>query len=84
MENGYDWAEQFDKYIKNSILNKKYDEIINYKQTGDLANLAVPTPDHFYPLLYILGALDESDRVAIYNDACIMGSLSMTSYLFSI
>ncbi len=35
-----------------------------------------------YPLLYVLGAADDRDQVQVYNDACIMGSLSMTSYLF--
>lgn len=83
MENGYDWAYEFDDYIKNKILNKDFVNVVNYINAGSSADLSVPTPDHFYPLLYVLGAADESDEVAIYNNFSQMGSLSMTSYLFS-
>ncbi|MCX5775100.1 MAG: 4,5-DOPA dioxygenase extradiol [Firmicutes bacterium] len=42
---------------------------------------AVPTPDHYAPLLYILGAASEDDRIQVFNEKRTMGSLSMTSYL---
>lgn len=82
MEDGYNWANEFDSYIKDNVLNKEFTNVVNYKKVGDSAPLAVPTPDHFYPLLYVLGASDESDQISVYNDECIMGSMSMTSYLF--
>ena len=44
-------------------------------------NLAFRTPEHFLPILYILGANHEEDEIIVFNDKCIMGSLSMTSYL---
>jgi 4,5-DOPA dioxygenase extradiol len=81
LDGGYDWAYEFDGHIKNSILNKDFTNVINYKKAENSAK-AVPTPDHFYPLLYVLGAADESDEVSIYNDGCVLGSMSMTSYLF--
>jgi len=82
MKKGNDWAYKFDDYIKESILNKEANNVVNYQQAGDAANLAVPTPDHFYPLLYILGAADGSEQITVYNNECTMGSMSMTSYLF--
>lgn len=42
----------------------------------------VPTPDHFYPLLYVLGATVDSDQLTVFNKSCVLGSLSMASYLF--
>lgn len=82
IEDGYPWATEFDNYIKDKIMKKQYQDVINYKSAGKCSELAFYTPDHFYPLLYILGASKEGDRVSIFNDSCTMGSLSMTSYLF--
>lgn len=79
-ENGYDWAEEFDNEIKNSILSKKIDKVINFEIIKN-NNLAFRTPEHFLPILYILGANHEEDEIIVFNDKCIMGSLSMTSYL---
>jgi 4,5-DOPA dioxygenase extradiol len=81
-DSGYDWADQFDNYIKENIQNINHENILQYTNLGKLAKLAVPIPDHFNPLLYILGATYEEDKITIYNDNCMMGSLSMTSYLF--
>lgn len=80
---GYDWAEEFDSHIKESIEKRDFDSVINYSDMGKSAEYSVPTPEHFYPLLYILGAVNDSDKVEVYNNSCIAGSLSMTSYLFS-
>ena len=79
-ENGYGWAEKFDNEIKNNILSKNFDIVINYEKIKD-NNKAFRTPEHFLPILYILGATDEKDEIIVLNDKCIMGSLSMTSYL---
>jgi len=57
-------------------------KIINYNALGSVAKLAVPTPDHFYPLLYVLGASDNDDKISVYNKACELGSLTMTAYLW--
>jgi 4,5-DOPA dioxygenase extradiol len=81
-DSGYDWAYQFDDYIKENIINRNHDSIIHYSNLGTAAKLAVPIPDHFNPLLYMLGATYEDDKISVYNDSCMMGSLSMTSYLF--
>ncbi len=80
---GYDWAYQFDNYISECLQHRDSEGIINYHSFGRSAALAVPTPDHFYPLLYVLGAAAETDKLHLYNQNCIMGSLSMTSYVFA-
>ncbi len=82
MEGGYSWAEEFDAYMKESIINRKDENVINYQKAGDSASMAVPILDHFAPLAYILGASKAEEHVTVFNDSCILGSLSMTSYLF--
>ncbi len=81
IDDGFTWAEEFDSYIKESILNREFENVVNY-ENHELAELAVPTPDHFYPLLYTLGACDDNDEIEVFNEGCLSGSLSMTSYLF--
>lgn len=82
MAGGHPWAVDFDDYIKNKIIEKQYQDVINYRAAGKSSESAFPTPEHFYPLLYVLGASKEDDRLSILNDSCTMGSLSMTCYLF--
>ena len=80
---GYGWADEFDEYIRDNINAGDFDAVIDYKRAGNSARYAFPTPEHFDPLLYVLGAVDKKDRVHVYNDARTAGSLSMTSYVFS-
>jgi 4,5-DOPA dioxygenase extradiol len=82
MDGGYPWAEEFDGYISHRIKQRQYADVLNYKNAGVSARDAFITPEHYYPLLYVLGASQESDNLRIFNDACTMGSLSMTCYLF--
>jgi len=82
MTGGHPWAVEFDHYIKDKIISRQYQDVINYENAGKSSELAFFTPEHFYPLLYVLGAAKEDDQVSIFNDSCVMGSLSMTSYLF--
>jgi 4,5-DOPA dioxygenase extradiol len=79
---GYEWAYKFDNYIKENILKANHDNIINYTKEKPFAELSVPTIDHFAPLLYILGATSKEDKITVFNEACTLGTLSMTSYLF--
>lgn len=82
MEGGYPWAEDFDNYIKRNILNRNNQNVIRFEQAGASASLAFTIQDHFAPLLYVLGASNEEDPVFVFNDSCVLGSVSMASYLF--
>lgn len=79
---GYDWAYEFDEFIYENIINHNHEQILQYQNLEKVSKLAVPTPDHFYPLLYILGASDKKDKINVFNKACELGSLTMTSYLW--
>lgn len=80
---GYDWAYEFDETVATCIKNGQHNRVVNFRKFGVAADLAVPLPDHYFPLLYVLGASDEEDSLQIYNQKCVYGSLSMTSYVFS-
>jgi 4,5-DOPA dioxygenase extradiol len=81
-ESCYDWAREFDGYIKSSIMDRNFENVIRFENAGKSAGMAFNTLDHYAPLLYVLGASDEKDKITVFNDSCTMGSISMTSYLF--
>lgn len=76
---GYNWANRFDNLVKEKILNKEHDPLIDYKSLDKDALLSIPTPEHYYPLLYILALQSESDSVSIPIEGSELGSISMTS-----
>ena len=78
---GFDWAYEFDDFIHDNIISMNHDNILKYKEQGEIAKLAVPTTDHFYPLLYVLGASSGDDKITAFNKSPVLGSLTMTSYL---
>lgn len=73
----YDWAVEFDEKIKTLIDQRDDKNIIDYKHHGEIARLSVPYFDHYYPLLYVLGASDATEPIKYYNEKMSMGSLSM-------
>ena len=83
MNDGQPWAQEFDQYIHQAILSGDYDSVLHYNRVGEAAQLSVPSIDHFAPLLYVLGASDADDSISVFNAYCTLGSMSMTSYLFS-
>lgn len=78
----FEWAIRFDDHIEKAIRNGDYASCVAYRDFGEAARLAVPTPDHYYPLLVLLGTVGENDQVTVFNKAYEYGSLSMTGYLF--
>jgi 4,5-DOPA dioxygenase extradiol len=75
----YDWAREFDEKLQQLILARDHDSIINYQHLSEEARLAVPTNEHFLPLLYVLGLQDDHDEVGFFADKVTLGSISMRS-----
>lgn len=76
---GYDWALAINDQFKSLILNNDHAPLINYQNLGQAATLAIPTPEHYLPLLYTLGLKNENDEISFFNDKAVGGSLTMTS-----
>ena len=76
---GYDWAIEINEVFKKLILDGNHAPLQAYKSLGKAADLAIPTPDHYYPLLYSLALQEKNEEVAIFNDKAVAGSLTMTS-----
>lgn len=78
---GYDWALEMQAKFANLILDKNHQSLINYQQLGRDAQLAIPTPEHYLPLMYTLGLQTGNDEALLFNDKAVAGSLTMTSVL---
>jgi 4,5-DOPA dioxygenase extradiol len=75
----FDWAAEASAKMKNLILSDDHKSLINYRSQGREFELAIPTPEHYLPLLFVLGLKDEDDTAALFNDRAVGGSLTMTS-----
>jgi 4,5-DOPA dioxygenase extradiol len=73
----YDWAIQFDEWAKNQIINKNYNNLLQYEKAGISASLAVPTVDHYVPLLYSLAATEPSENITFFYEGIELSSMSM-------
>ena len=75
----FDWASEASKLMKQFILSKDHKRLMDYQTQGKAFQLAIPTPEHYLPLLYVLALQDAKDTVSLFNDKAIAGSLTMTS-----
>jgi 4,5-DOPA dioxygenase extradiol len=75
----YDWALEASEKMKKFILSNDHQPLINFKSHGKPFHLAIPTPEHYLPLLYALALKEENEKVSLFNDKAMGGSLTMTS-----
>lgn len=76
------WALQFDSWLKDSLLNGRYEDVNTYENKAPHAKRAHPWPDHFYPLHVAMGAAGENSKAQLVHDSWTNGTLSYASYGF--
>ncbi len=79
----FDWAKEANQKMKNHILNGDFQPLIDFRNQGTSFDLAIPTPEHYLPLLYALALKDKKDATTLFNDQPVGGSISMTSVKFA-
>jgi 4,5-DOPA dioxygenase extradiol len=78
---GLDWAIEANELFKKLINEGRHEELIDYPLLGGSVQLAVPTAEHYLPMLYVLAAKEEGDSLTYFNDQPVAGSLTMTSFV---
>lgn len=82
-EYGFDWAIEMNTIFKNKITAQDHKALINYETLSTSAKLAIPTREHYLPLLYTLALQEKNETPKFFNDKAIAGSLTMTSVLIN-
>jgi 4,5-DOPA dioxygenase extradiol len=73
----YDWAVRFERKARELMLSRDFQPLVDYETLGRDATLSAPTPEHYLPLLYVLGACREGDAIAFPIEGVDGGSVSM-------
>lgn len=76
---GFDWAIEVRSKVNNWLVDGNFKSIVEYDKQGKAFHLAIPTPEHYLPLIYTLGLKSKKDDLSMFNDKMLAGSLSMTS-----
>ncbi len=78
----FDWAIEFDAVVKNAIRYEEFPSLVNYQEYGAMADLAIPTHEHYIPMLYALALKEKKDKLKFFNEKSILASISMRSFIF--
>ena len=79
-DGAYDWAVEFDETIRRLIAAGDHAAIVNYDQLGKTARLAIPTNEHFLPLLYVLALREEREPLSFFAEGVTLGTISMRAF----
>jgi 4,5-DOPA dioxygenase extradiol len=81
-DTAFGWATDFDHQAKNWIETRNFDPLIQFQNQGQEAALSINSAEHYLPLLYVLGASENSDKITFTNEKVWGGSLSMRCVQF--
>jgi 4,5-DOPA dioxygenase extradiol len=73
----YDWAVRFENTAKEAMIAGEFKPLIHYENLGKDAALSIPTPDHYLPLLYVIAARQQGERIRFPVEGIDGGSVSM-------
>lgn len=77
----YPWAKSFNEQLRGALGRADHDFAVQYERAGEAASLSIPTPEHYLPLLYVLGAQSPQEAVSFPTDGIELGSISMLAVL---
>lgn len=77
---GLDWAIEANELFKKNINENNHQALIQYEKLGKAVQLAIPTPEHYLPMLYSLALKEDDEKISYFHDIAVAGSLTMTSF----
>jgi 4,5-DOPA dioxygenase extradiol len=76
-----EWALKFNELVKKAVEEGDRNRIANWALSVEESRLAVPTPDHFLPLLFVMGTMNEGEKAELFHESFQNGTVAMTSFL---
>lgn len=80
----FDWALRFEVRARELLTSREHGPLIDYESMGEDARLAIPTPEHYLPLLYIMALQRDDEEVSFPVQGVDGGSVSMLSVAFGL
>jgi 4,5-DOPA dioxygenase extradiol len=80
---GFDWAVEANELFKKLINNDSHKQLADYLSLGRAVKLAVPTPEHYLPMLYAVALKQNGESITYFNDKPVAGSVTMTSFIIN-
>jgi 4,5-DOPA dioxygenase extradiol len=78
----YPWAASFNDTVRDLLARGAHAPLVAHETLGDAARMSIPTPEHYLPALYVLGAQRDDDALTIVTDGIELGSISMLSFAY--
>lgn len=78
----FDWAIEFDQWVKQKLESRDFESIVKDAMSSDVGKLSHPSPDHWYPFLYSLGAAEKDEELHFVHEEMQNASISMRSVCF--
>ena len=75
----FPWAQRFENRARALLEADDHERLVNFAELGEDAQLSIPTPEHYLPLLYSLALRTTADQVSIFSDEIVLGSISVQS-----
>lgn len=79
----HSWATEFNDYFKKNLFERNFSALVNWKNAGIAAQQSIPSPDHYWPILYTLGLIEPEDQIELITDGIELGSISMLGFSIS-
>jgi len=79
----YDWAVEFDEKVKQFLLEDNHKALIEYNKLGKIAKYAVPTDEHYLPMLYAAALKQKGETLDFFHESIHHGSISMSSFIIN-
>jgi 4,5-DOPA dioxygenase extradiol len=76
----FDWAVKFDEKVKRNLINRNHDALLNYLEIGQEARYAVPTLDHYLPMIYAIALRQKDEPLKFIHEGFQNGSVSMRAF----
>ena len=80
----YDWAVRFDERVRGCLAGRDHEQLLDLDGMGEAARLCVPTPDHYLPLIYVIGLQETADGVEFAVDGIERGSIGMLTVVIGL
>ncbi len=76
---GFDWAQRINDRLRRAVETRDHEALADWQGLDPEIRLAIPTPEHYLPLLYVLAQQDAAEPLSVFNDRVVMGSIGMLS-----